>query len=95
MADDKKRDYTIELGDKQANNTFEAAPKPSAPPMAANSGINVNSPVLSIFAYCGSSILMTVSNKYCVNGTGWNLSFFLVAVQVRTSLRASRMRSGY
>ncbi|EME43089.1 hypothetical protein DOTSEDRAFT_131590 [Dothistroma septosporum NZE10] len=40
-----------------------------------------NNPVFSIFAYCGSSILMTVSNKYCVNGTGWNLSFFLLAVQ--------------
>ncbi|EGP85351.1 unnamed protein product [Zymoseptoria tritici ST99CH_1A5] len=43
--------------------------------------VNLNSPVLSIFAYCGSSILMTVSNKFCVNGTGWNLSFFLLAVQ--------------
>jgi GDP-mannose transporter len=44
--------------------------------------MSLNNPVLSIFAYCASSILMTVSNKYCVSGTGWNLSFFLLAIQV-------------
>lgn len=48
----------------------------------------VNNPMFSILAYCGSSILMTVSNKYCVNGTGWNLSFFLLAVQVRAPDRS-------
>ncbi|EME82266.1 uncharacterized protein MYCFIDRAFT_197434 [Pseudocercospora fijiensis CIRAD86] len=52
------------------------------------SGINLNNPVLSIFAYCASSILMTVSNKYCVNGTGWNLSFFLLAVQALVCIAA-------
>jgi GDP-mannose transporter len=52
-------------------------------PASAPTTMNLNSPPLSIMAYCGSSILMTVSNKYCVNGTGWNLSFFLLAVQVR------------
>lgn len=81
MADEKKRDFTIELGDRQPNGHFEAAPRPVVPKMAAPAAI-VNNPLFSILAYCGSSILMTVSNKYCVNGTGWNLSFFLLAVQV-------------
>ncbi|KAF2159879.1 hypothetical protein M409DRAFT_37845 [Zasmidium cellare ATCC 36951] len=49
--------------------------------MASSNGVNLNSPVLAILSYCGSSILMTVSNKYCVSGTGWNLTFFLLAVQ--------------
>lgn len=49
--------------------------------------MSLNNPVLSIFAYCGSSILMTVANKYCVSGTGWNLSFFLLAVQVGDILK--------
>jgi len=49
--------------------------------MAPQTNVSLNSPVLSIFAYCGSSILMTVANKYCVSGTGWNLSFFLLAIQ--------------
>ncbi|KAI5365124.1 putative GDP-mannose transporter Vrg4 [Septoria linicola] len=80
MADDKKRDYTIELGDRQPHGTLEAEPRPVAPTMSAPSSV-VNNPMFSILAYCGSSILMTVSNKYCVNGTGWNLSFFLLAVQ--------------
>ncbi|PPJ51333.1 hypothetical protein CBER1_08626 [Cercospora berteroae] len=80
MADEKKRDFTIELGDRQPNGHFEAAPRPVVPKIAAPAAI-VNNPLFSILSYCGSSILMTVSNKYCVNGTGWNLSFFLLAVQ--------------
>ncbi|KAF7192942.1 GDP-mannose transporter 1 [Pseudocercospora fuligena] len=89
MADDKKRDFTIELGERQPNGQFDAAPRPSPPRMPSTpSGINLNNPVLSIFAYCGSSILMTVSNKYCVNGTGWNLSFFLLAVQALVCIAA-------
>ena len=79
MADDKKRDHTIELGDRQPNNTFEAAPKPA--PMASSSASTVNNPPLSILAYCGSSILMTCTNKFVLTGT-FNLNFFLLAVQV-------------
>jgi len=81
--DDKKRDYTVELGDRQPNNTFDAAPKPqqmaSSPPTALS-----NNPPMSILAYCGSSILMTVTNKYVLNSS-FNLNFFLLAVQVRTN----------
>ena len=85
MGDDKKRDFAIELGDREPNGAFEARQTRSpAPPAVMAPALSVaNNPVFSILAYCGSSILMTVSNKYCVNGTGWNLSFFLLAVQVR------------
>ncbi|KAF2764272.1 GDP-mannose transporter 1 [Teratosphaeria nubilosa] len=40
-----------------------------------------NNPVISILSYCGSSILMTTTNKYVVSGSGFNLNFFLLAVQ--------------
>lgn len=82
MADDKKReDHTIELGDRQPNGQFDAVPKPAN--MASPSGPAVaNSPMVSILAYCGSSILMTVTNKVVLTGT-FNLNFFLLAVQVR------------
>lgn len=78
MADDKKRDHTIELGDRQPNNTFEAAPKPAPMPSSAST---MNNPPLSILAYCGSSILMTCTNKFVLTGT-FNLNFFLLAIQV-------------
>ena len=82
MADDKKRednDHTIELGDRQPNGQFDAVPKPAA---MASSSSPANSPMVSILAYCGSSILMTVTNKVVLTGT-FNLNFFLLAVQVR------------
>lgn len=40
-----------------------------------------NSAPVSIFAYCASSILMTVTNKYVVSGFSFNLNFFMLAVQ--------------
>jgi GDP-mannose transporter len=86
MADDKKRgDYVVELGDKQPNGHFQAAPKPPPPSMQTGSiaGLS-NNPVVSILTYCASSILMTVANKYVVSGTGFNLNFFLLAIQVFT-----------
>lgn len=83
MADEKKRDdYTIELGDRQSNGHFDAQPKPPPPTAMQSSAATVtNNPVISIFCYCGSSILMTVTNKYVVSGTGFNLNFFLLCVQ--------------
>jgi len=80
MADEKKRDYTIEMGDKQPNGHFDARPRSPAPPMAAAAA--VNNPVVPILAYCFSSILMTTTNKYVLTGD-FNLNFFLLAVQVR------------
>ena len=83
MADEKKRDFTIELGDKQPSGRFEAAPRPPPPSAHSNSMAAVaNNPLISILTYCGSSILMTVANKYVVSGTNFNLNFFLLFVQV-------------
>ncbi|KAI4271141.1 MAG: hypothetical protein LQ337_006214 [Flavoplaca oasis] len=48
----------------------------SAPIIAAT-----NNPVFPVLSYCGSSILMTVTNKYVLSGFGFNLNFFLLAVQ--------------
>ncbi|KAL1923182.1 uncharacterized protein VTP21DRAFT_9558 [Calcarisporiella thermophila] len=36
---------------------------------------------LPIFCQCAASILMTVTNKYVVSGTDFNMNFFLLAVQ--------------
>lgn len=41
-----------------------------------------NSPIISVLAYCLSSISMTIVNKYVVSGQGWNLSFFYLFIQV-------------
>lgn len=41
----------------------------------------VNSAPASIFAYCASSILMTVTNKYVLAGYDFNLNCLLLAVQ--------------
>lgn len=82
MVEDKKTDdYTIEM-DKidQGNKNFEAAappPQPRSPPSNQLS----NSPALPVLAYCGSSILMTVMNKYVLSGLDFNLNFFLLLVQ--------------
>ncbi|TIA68034.1 UDP-galactose transporter [Aureobasidium pullulans] len=40
-----------------------------------------NSPMIAILSYCGSSILMTVTNKYVLGGRDFNLNFFLLCVQ--------------
>ncbi|KAF4255234.1 hypothetical protein CNMCM8057_004764 [Aspergillus fumigatus] len=82
MADDKKtNEYTIEM-DKldHGNKDFEApapAVRPRGPPVAQLA----NNPILPVLAYCGSSILMTVMNKYVLSGRDFNLNFFLLCVQ--------------
>nr|OQO24672.1 GDP-mannose transporter 1 [Rachicladosporium sp. CCFEE 5018] len=75
--EEPKRDLTIELGDKQDNGSYEP---PRQAPMAPPATSVANSPPISILAYCGSSILMTVTNKIVLTGT-FNLNFFLLAVQ--------------
>ncbi|KAI4095522.1 MAG: hypothetical protein LQ339_007209 [Xanthoria mediterranea] len=81
MADGKKTD-DYELRDKGGSSKgYEppmSTPRPagSAPIIAAT-----NSPVFPVLSYCGSSILMTVTNKYVLSGFGFNLNFFLLAVQ--------------
>lgn len=84
MGDEKKQDeITIQLGEKQPNGHFEAAPKPAPLTSQQASMASVtNNPMVAIASYCVSSILMTVVNKYVVSGTGFNLNFFLLFVQV-------------
>lgn len=88
MAEDKKSDnYTIEMDklDQGNSRTFEAPPPPVQPRAAPPSAIS-NNPILPVLAYCGSSILMTVMNKYVLSGTNFNLNFFLLCVQVRCAV---------
>lgn len=84
MVEDKKTDdYTVEM-DKldQGNKEFEAAPPPQQPRSAPPNPIS-NNPILPVLAYCGSSIMMTVMNKYVLSGLDFNLNFLLLMVQVR------------
>ncbi|RAL08373.1 GDP-mannose transporter [Aspergillus homomorphus CBS 101889] len=81
MAEGKRTDdYTIEM-DKldQSNKAFEAPPPPQ--PRSVSSSSMQNNPFLPVLAYCGSSILMTVMNKYVLSGTDFNLNFFLLCIQ--------------
>lgn len=82
MAEDKKTDdYTVQM-DKldQGNKEFEAAPPPQ--PRAAPLSPIAGHPALPVLAYCGSSIMMTVMNKYVLSGLDFNLNFLLLMVQV-------------
>lgn len=84
MADDKKRDdFTVDMGERNGNG-FQ---RTLSPPRhnAAPSGVT-NNPIFPVLSYCGSSILMTVTNKFVLSGLGFNLNFFLLAVQVRLNL---------
>ncbi|KAI9697944.1 MAG: GDP-mannose transporter into the lumen of the Golgi [Candelina mexicana] len=75
MADDKKRDdIAIEMSDP---NEPPAPPRSAPNPAAAVA----NNPIIPILSYCVSSILMTVTNKFVLSGTGFNLNFFLLCVQ--------------
>jgi hypothetical protein len=84
MADGKKTDsYSLDMEklDAEGDRFRPATPTPpsrqnTAPPPIANH------PMLPIISYCGSSILMTVTNKYCLSGLDFNLNFFLLCVQV-------------
>jgi hypothetical protein len=84
MADGKKTDsYALDMEklDAEGDRFRPATPTPpsrqnTAPPAIANH------PMLPILSYCGSSILMTVTNKYCLSGLDFNLNFFLLCVQV-------------
>ncbi|KAH7087619.1 GDP-mannose transporter [Paraphoma chrysanthemicola] len=80
MSDDKKSDdYRIDMGSTRSSR----APSPvmrAASQKHASLSITEN-PVAAILAYCGSSILMTVTNKYVLSGVNFNLPFFLLCVQ--------------
>jgi len=83
MADEKKRDddYTIDMG-------REKSPSPVPRAAASNHPQAHNHPVVAVLAYCGSSILMIVTNKAVLSGRDYNLNFLLLAVQVCNFLSA-------
>ncbi|KAJ6123601.1 UAA transporter [Penicillium samsonianum] len=82
MAEDKKSDdYTVDMNKiDQGNKQFEAAPPPTPSPRASPAAIS-NNPALPVLAYCGSSIMMTVMNKYVLSGLDFNLNFLLLCIQ--------------
>jgi hypothetical protein len=82
MSDDKKRDdYAIDMPQSKESSFRVPSPsmRSSAPrPLAAVT----ENPMLAVLGYCGSSILMTVTNKYVLSGVDYNLNFLLLCVQV-------------
>jgi GDP-mannose transporter len=83
MSDDKKSDdYGI---DAPAGKEFRApSPMTRLPSVHRSGGPSVTeNPIAAVLAYCGSSIMMTVTNKYVLSGVDFNLNFFLLCVQVR------------
>ena len=76
MADDKRRgDLSIDIEDKKDASRLEESRDTMSNSVANNS-------VVAVLAYCGSSILMTMTNKYVLSGVDFNLSFFLLSIQV-------------
>jgi GDP-mannose transporter len=83
MSDDKKSDdHGIDM---PAGKEFRAAsPLTRLPSVHRSGGPSVTeNPIAAVLAYCGSSIMMTVTNKYVLSGVDFNLNFFLLCVQVR------------
>lgn len=76
MADDKKSD---DYGMSSARGS--RAPSPVTRSAKGSSTSITENPVIAILSYCGSSILMTVTNKYVLSGRDFNLNFFLLCVQ--------------
>jgi GDP-mannose transporter len=76
MADDKKSDdYRVDMGSGKGSRA------PSPVTRSSKGGSITENPVIAILSYCGSSILMTVTNKYVLSGRDFNLNFFLLCVQ--------------
>ena len=84
---DEKRDLS-QFEEPKRNPSRAVSPNPAK--MAA--GLQ-NHPSMPILAYYGSSILMTVTNKYVLSGLDFNLNFFLLLVQVRLILPACHQTS--
>ncbi|KAL2003890.1 hypothetical protein VTN02DRAFT_1739 [Thermoascus thermophilus] len=81
MAEGKKTDdYTIEMGKLEPGSKEFDAPPPQPRSTVPSSSV-ANNPIFPVLAYCGSSILMTVMNKYVLSGMDFNLNFFLLCVQ--------------
>lgn len=96
MSSSAKGDYVIQIPKSLHTDTDSksfagySSLVPSSRPGNASTGPDrtENSSVLSIVAYCLSSISMTVVNKYVVSGSSWNLTFFYLAIQTIVSTTA-------
>lgn len=93
MADEKKREpFQPALSPRR-----DPSPQPPLQKMAASPAAQAvaNNPIFPILSYCGSSILMTVTNKYVLSGLDFNLNFFLLCVQVSTPRERYEITSAY
>ncbi|KAL3425622.1 GDP-mannose transporter 2 [Phlyctema vagabunda] len=88
MDDKKNEDYNrkgeLEMknfNDRSSQSPFLAGSQSARVPLHAPVSSITNNPALSILAYCLASISMTVTNKYCVSGSNWNLNFLYLAIQ--------------
>jgi len=71
---EKQEDFRVSMGDDKRP---YSPPRPaSAPPAPVLAG-----PPTAIMAYCGASIVMTLTNKYVLSGYDFNLNFMLLAIQ--------------
>lgn len=92
MSDKKNEDYVVRMPEspyeKEGRDPF-ASRSPSGRPYNGAPGQSLpssvskldNSPIVSVLAYCMSSISMTIVNKYVVSGKGWNINFFYLTIQ--------------
>lgn len=92
MSDKKNEDYVVRMPEspyeKEARDPF-ASRSPSGRSYNGGAGQALpssvskldNSPIVSVLAYCMSSISMTIVNKYVVSGKGWNINFFYLTIQ--------------
>jgi GDP-mannose transporter len=89
MAEEEKKRFLegsdMELGEKQGR--FSPPRTPPAPKHTPTTSNWQNNPILPVISYCGSSIMMTVANKYILAFPNFNLNFFLLAVQVSPDYR--------
>ena len=82
MSDDKKRDdYAIDMPQSKESSFRVPSPSMRSSPPRPLAAVTEN-PMLAVLGYCGSSILMTVTNKYVLSGVDYNLNFLLLCVQV-------------
>jgi GDP-mannose transporter len=82
MSDDKKSDdYRIDMPSGKEFRAPSPLPRASSGSRSSSGASITENPIAAILAYCGSSILMTVTNKYVLSGVDFNLNFFLLCVQ--------------
>ncbi|KAI9672214.1 MAG: GDP-mannose transporter into the lumen of the Golgi [Alyxoria varia] len=82
MADEKKRDgFAVEMSATPPKRVLSPQPPGAALGQSPSAAAVLDRPMFPILAYCCSSILMTVTNKYVLSGLDFNLNFFLLCVQ--------------